>query len=135
MKSEIEPDYGTRNDSSSGFFGNGSNSTGRSESESITKRDLVLTSELLSKRGLFEAGGMGGFYSLQNIGDFRVRVSTEWVFQEILPKSSEDAAIVSRDTAEQKPTPWNESNLLRLGLFLQSKETIVPSLVDLVSRN
>jgi type IV secretory pathway TraG/TraD family ATPase VirD4 len=105
-----------KSSSSNGMFGGGASSLGTSFSESITKRELVLTSELLSKSGLFGVGGIGGYYSLQNIGDYKLRVSSDWVRNELLPKDDSEQSLCERSVDDQRLLPWDRFDFLRLRL-------------------
>ena len=113
---EVIDVHRNRSDSSNGFFGNGSNSVGSSQSETIAKRELVLYSEFLAKKGLFGIGGIGGFYTLQNVGDYKVRVSSKWVKEEVIEEDELERAIVARPADEQKLVPWDDLDFVRLGL-------------------
>ena len=105
-----------KSSSSSSIFGGSSGSLGTSYSENINKRDLVLTSEFLTKSGIFGVGGIGGFYSLQNIGDFKLRVSTDWVRRELLPKDETKLSLSERSVEDQRLKAWDRFDHLRLRL-------------------
>jgi type IV secretory pathway TraG/TraD family ATPase VirD4 len=113
---EVVDFHRNKSSSSNGIFGAGTSSLGTSFSESITKRELVLTSELLSKSGLFGVGGIGGYYSLQNVGDYKLRVSSDWVRKELLPKDETEQSLCERPVSDQRLLPWDRFDLLRLRL-------------------
>lgn len=113
---EVVEIHRNRSENANGFFGNGGASSGHSVSESIAKRELVLTSELLSKTGLFGVGGIGGFYSLQNIGDYKLRVSADWISQEIIPKDPNEECVRPRPSGDQRLLPWDGYDFVRLRL-------------------
>lgn len=106
----------------SGSFATGSSSLGQNISESVHKRELVLPSELLAKTGLFGDAGIGGFYSLQNIGDFKARISKDWISSELIDKDPHTDALCPRNPKDQILKPWDELDFARLRLLVDKPE-------------
>lgn len=109
----------SRSRNESGLFSSQGNfSMGQNLSESVHKRELVLPSEFLAKSGLFGDGGIGGFYSLQHIGDFKARVGKDWIQEELVAKEALTEPLLERSSKDQVLRPWDEVDFARLRLSM-----------------
>jgi len=118
-ETELTEAHNNHNANSQGAFALAAGSVGVTRSESVAKRDMVMTSQLLTKTGLFGLGGIGGYYTLQNVGDYKVRVSTDWVKKELVPKDEATECLVPRPTEHQRLQPWDAEDIIRLSLPLE----------------